>query len=180
MLLKSSLVLVVLVALSLSGVGYAQESAEEAQYLYIGTVTDVPDEFVGLAVIGDEVTFYICDGQADKGTVSIAEWFVGSVTEGLIDITAASGNRVEITIDGETATGKLTFTDGTVKEFVMTLAEGEAGLYRSDFKMGALEYIGGWLVLADGTTRGAVFVKSTGDLFPATFDRRLCISAGCA
>jgi hypothetical protein len=169
MFLKKLLVLIMLLTLAVPFTSYAQDTAEESQSLFIGTVTGIPDEFVGLAVDGESVTFYICDGQADKGTVSIAEWFVGSVADNLIDIANPSGNHVVITLDGETATGTLTFADGTVKEFVMTIADGEAALFRSDFKIGELDYVGGWLILADGTVRGAIFVPPTNSLFPASF-----------
>jgi hypothetical protein len=150
----------------------AQDSsnADEPVTLFIGTVTDFEDEFVGLAIDGENVTIYICDGQADKGTISIGQWFIGIVADNAIDITAANGNRVEVTLDEETATGKFTFTDGTVKEFVLRLAEGGAALYRSEFAFGEDEYVGGWLVLEDGSVRGSVFNKQTAVLVPASFN----------
>jgi hypothetical protein len=154
MFIKKLLLAVMLVVLSLPLLSMAQDTEEVETVLFIGTVTDLPDEFVGLAIDGENVTFYICDGQPENGTISIAQWFVGTAAESAIDITAANGNRVEITLDDEAATGKLTFKDGTVKEFVMHLAEGEAALYRSDFAFGDEEYVLGWLVLDDGTVRG--------------------------
>ena len=53
-----------------------------------------PDEFVGIAVFGDDATIYICDGQPDKGTVRIAEWFIGKVVDHKIDKTGKTGNQV--------------------------------------------------------------------------------------
>jgi hypothetical protein len=151
----------------------AQDAAETeaTAILYIGTVTGIEDEFVGLALDGENATIYICDGQADKGTVSIAQWFVGTVADNAIDITADNGNRVEAVVDAEseTASGKFTFADGSTKDFVLSLAEGEASLYRSDFTLNDSEFVGGWLILADGTVRGAVFEKETQELAPATF-----------
>jgi hypothetical protein len=165
-----SIWVIVVTAFTASGV-MAQDTANAEFRQFLGTITGNEDIFVGVAIVGEDVTIYICDGQADKGMVSIAEWFIGKVANNAIDITEGSGNRVEVTIDGDTATGKFTFTDGTVLEFVAAIPEGFTGLFRSDFSLGSLEYIGGWLVLPDGSTRGAIFVKSTGDLFPATLDR---------
>lgn len=183
MFFRKMLVLVMLAVLSIPVMGYAQNSGEESLVLFIGTVTGVPDEFVGLAIEGENVTLYICDGKADEGTVSIAQWFVGTVADNTIDITAPNGNRVQVTLTEDAATGTFTFTDGSTRDFVLALAEGEAALYRSDFAFGDEEFVLGWLVLADGSLRGAGFVKSTGELFPATLERpgtRLCLTIGCS
>ena len=169
MFFKKMLLVVMLVALSIPVVGYAQDSEEAELVLFIGTVTDVPDEFVGVAIEGENVTLYICDGKADEDTVSIAQWFVGTVADNVIDITAANGNRVQATIDGETMTGTFTFTYGSTRDFVLALAEGEAALYRSEVAFGEDEYVLGWLVLADGSLRGAGFKKGSEELSPASF-----------
>lgn len=149
----------------------AQEEASEDFTMLVGTVTGIPDEFVGLAIVGDTATVYICDGRPADGTVSIAEWFIGTVENNLIDITAISGNRVQITLDGNTAAGQFTFTYGDVKAFELAAAEGNSGLYRSEFALGDLEYVGGWLVLPDGSVRGAVRDMQSGDLVPATLSQ---------
>ncbi|HEX2623589.1 MAG TPA: hypothetical protein VHL11_25690 [Phototrophicaceae bacterium] len=161
-----------LVALSVLLVGVIQAQDEEADepVLLIGTITNETDLFVGLSIDGEDATLYICDGQADKGTISIGQWFVGKVVDGAIAVTAANGNQVEVTLneEEETASGKFTFTDGTIKEFVLTLAEDEAALLRSEFAFGDHKYIGGWLVLANGDIRGSVFEVDTETLVPAT------------
>lgn len=164
-----SIVVICSAALAASVVN-AQESEEAEFQQFIGTVTGEEDIFVGLAILDGEATIYICDGQAALGLVSIAEWFVGPVVDNTINITADSGNTVEVTIAGDTATGKFTFTDGSVKEFVLHLPEGNSGLFRSDFSLGELDYIGGWLVLPDGSVRGAISQQDTSTLFPATLE----------
>jgi hypothetical protein len=133
----------------------AQEAEEVVPTLFIGTVTGIEDEFVGIALDGENVIIYICDGQPDEGTVSIAQWFIGTVAEDGVAITAANGNSVAATITEAGATGQFTFADGSTKDFVLTLAEDEAALYRSEFTAGDINFIGGWLVLADGSVRGA-------------------------
>jgi hypothetical protein len=133
----------------------AQEAEEVAPILFIGTVTGIEDEFVGIAIDGENVIIYICDGQPDEGTVSIAQWFIGTVAEDGVAITAQNGNSVAATITEAGATGQFTFADGSTKDFVLTLAEDEAALYRSQFVAGETTFTGGWLVLADGSVRGA-------------------------
>jgi hypothetical protein len=169
MVLKKLMIVLIVVLLILPLLALAQEETDEAEFiLYVGTITDEPDIFVGLAMEGEAVTLYICDGQPDEGTISVGQWFIGTIEEGAIDITAADGNRVAVTLSEETAVGSFTFTDDSVKDFTLALAEGEAALYRSEFAIGEDEYIGGWLVLADGSVRGSVFQRQTEQLVPAS------------
>src|SRR5262245_54333535 len=70
------LVLVLVGLLLIVGIGasapvaQAQTETPPTTKLYVGTLSDAADVFVGLAITGDDVTLYICDGQADKKTVS--------------------------------------------------------------------------------------------------------------
>jgi hypothetical protein len=164
--LVTSLLIIVMAAL-LVFVATAQDEEEVAPTLFIGTVTDIENEFVGIAVDGENVTIYICDGNAEEDTVSIAQWFIGTVTDGEIAITAANGNSVEAALSADGATGTFTFADGTTKEFVLALAAEEAALYRSEFSLGDDDYVGGWLVLPDGSVRGAISKTADRTLTPA-------------
>jgi hypothetical protein len=136
--------------------------------LYTGQIVGIPDEFVGVSIIGTDATIYICDGQPDKGTVSIAEWFIGPVTDKAIDVTNPSGNRVQVALTDTQANGSFTFADGSVKTFSLGLSFNDTALYRSEFTFGEVSFVGGWLILPDGQVRGAVFNKSTSTLSPAT------------
>jgi hypothetical protein len=167
MVYKKLLFVVLMVALLIPVASYAQE--DTSNELFIGVITDFPDEFVGLAIDGDTATFYICDGNAAEGTVSIAQWFIGDVVDNLIDITAPNGNRVEITLAGETASGILTLSDGSSQSFAVALARDDAALFRSEFTIGEDSYVGGWLVLEDGSVRGAIFKAGSQELTPASF-----------
>lgn len=166
-----SLILLVAVALGGTTLVTAQE-APPAFRLLIGTVADNPDQFVALSITEEgEVTIYICDGQVENDTVSVAEWFLGSVVDNTIDITAPSGNQVQVTLDGDTASGTFIFTDGTTKTFDLVLAEDGAGLFRSEITVEDTDYVLGWISFADGTIRGAIRNMSTGDLSPASFKK---------
>ncbi|MBI5929431.1 MAG: hypothetical protein HY862_08990 [Chloroflexi bacterium] len=152
----------------------AKPSRAETAVTYVGTITGEADVFVGVGLVGEEATIYICDGQADKNTVSVAEWFIGPISRGQIEILNESNNRAQATLNGKTGEGQFTFADGSVKAFTVTLVEGEAsGLFRSEFGFGANQFIGGWIILPDGSVRGAVLQRATPDtpaiLTPATF-----------
>ena len=161
---------VALIAVLVGGFGGNPAHAEEATIItYGGHVTGDENVFVAVVVEGEDTTVYICDGLAEKGTVSIAEWFIGKVKDNAIDITGPTGNRVTVALTDTTATGKFTFAAGAVKEFVVGLLPKGSGLFRSEFSLGTDNYIGGWLVLEDGSVRGAVRHAVTGVLVPANF-----------
>ena len=145
-----------------------QAAGKPAYSLYIGTVVDKPDEFVGIAVFGDDATIYICDGQPDKGTVRIAEWFIGKVVDHKIDKTGKTGNQVLASLAKKSAEGQFKFKDGTVKKFNLRRGEGTTALYRAEFAFGDKHYVGGWLVLADGSVRGAVLSVEDQVLVPSS------------
>lgn len=139
----------------------AQPSREDAVAVtYVGTIEGEPDVFVGVGLVGDEATVYICDGQADKNTVSVAEWFIGPVLNGRVEVLNESGNRAQATLDEQTGRGQFTFADGTVKTFTLELVE-NGGLFRSEFGFGDNLFVGGWIILADGSVRGAVLQRPT-------------------
>lgn len=170
MVFKRLFFVALLLVLGFAVVSYAQDTEEAEVVLFVGTVDDLLNEFVGLAVQGEDVIIYICDGQPDEGTVGIAQWFIGKHTDNAVSITAANGNMVELTIDGDNATGTFTFTDGTTKTFVLALSE-TAQLHRSEFTIGEDKHVGGWIVLEDGSVRGAVFTvraDATEQLVPAS------------
>jgi hypothetical protein len=158
--------------------GTAEETA--GLITYGGTVIDKPNEFVAVGLSGGNATIYICDGQPDKGTVTIAEWFFGPVKDNRIDITSVRGHRVQVAIAETTAEGQFTFKDGTIKKFSLKLLEGRAGLYRSEFVFGDDKVVAGWLIIPDKSApngfavRGAsVETSATGTvkfLVPASFN----------
>jgi hypothetical protein len=172
---------IVLLVVALVGLGLvaqlgssalAQDLKPPPIKLYIGTVTGDPDKFIGISIFDGRATIYICDGQADKGTVSIAEWFIGPVKDSAVDVTAPTGNKVHVDLTDTSATGEFTFADGTIMKFSLTRAHNDTGLYRTEFTLADLTYVGGWLVLDDGgvrTVRGAIRSANDGSLTPATF-----------
>lgn len=145
---------------------------DDTAVTFVGTLDDDPDVFVAVAVLGDEATIYICDGQADKNTVSVAEWFIGPMLRGQVEVLNESGNRVEVTLSGDIGSGQFTFADGTVKTFTLIRLEA-GGLFRSEFKFGENIFVGGWIIFADGSARGAVLQRATANtpaiLQPASF-----------
>lgn len=103
----------------------------------------VPQENNGLVA-------YICDGQ----TISV--WFRGERNENAVDLTAANGAQLQANLENDAAAGTITLADGQSHAFTASLASGEAGLYRAEEAFEGSDYVGGWIVLNDGTQRGAI------------------------
>jgi len=149
----------------------------QGQSLYVGTVADRPDEFVGIAISGDDATIYICDGQPDKGKVHIAEWFIGKVADDKIEKAGKTGNKVQVALTDTSAEGQFTFKDGSIKKFNLTRGEETTALYRAEFAYGDHHFVGGWLVLADGSVRGAVLSVEDHALVPSSISAYNPLSA---
>lgn len=169
-LLSIALNLTLMTAALLTFPAHAQDSEDEEEaepVLFVGTVTDNENEFVAVAIDGENVTVYICDGNPDEETVSIAQWFVGTLVDNTIAITADNGNSVAAVVAEDGVTGAFTFADGTTKAFVLALSEDDAGFYRSEFSIGDEDYVAGWIILPDGSVRGATLHPRTQTLTPS-------------
>lgn len=116
-------------------------------------------------------TAYFCDG------TKVANWFSPSTTDGETTFTAADGNSFVPRVSDETITAEVTL--GGISYTVTATevdADGDAGLYLSDHVIDADLHDnerGGWIVLSDGTQRGAirggsVLLPSTGLVSGAT------------
>jgi hypothetical protein len=155
----ASLILMMGIGQSIRNV-QAQDAKPAESLLYVGQLTDNPDVFVGMAISEGKATIYICDGQADKAMVTFGEWFSGPVKDNAIDITAPSGNSVQITITDPVADGQFLFKDGTVKKVSLKL-DLDAQLLRSEFTLDNTQYVAGWIILADGSVRGSMRKQTT-------------------
>ncbi|MCI0397949.1 MAG: hypothetical protein L0332_16670 [Chloroflexi bacterium] len=117
---------------------------------FVGTVADTDAYIAIVPQENNNIIAYVCDGQ----TISV--WFRGERNENSLDLTATNGARLQASLETETATGNVTLVDGQVHSFTATLASGEAGLYRAEEAIDGNNFVGGWILLNDGSQRGAV------------------------
>jgi hypothetical protein len=131
-------------------------SAAAPEGVYIGAVEGGP--FVAVVVDDGAVLAYACDG--DVTGVSVYAWLEGQVDGGRVAaVHAEDPVALDATFDGEVLTGVLDL-DGATLGFTAVPAAGDAGLYtavESDLR-------GGWIFDQDGTQRGAVLNRNTGDV----------------
>lgn len=109
-----------------------------------------PDATRLLAVVASGTTAlaYLCDG-ADE-----VVWFAGTVDGDHLELTDRAGRPLSLDVDGNSVTGSL----GDQDVDVPAVAE-PAGLYVLDPASGEevlTTYLGGWIVLPDGTQTGGV------------------------
>lgn len=110
----------------------------------------------------DRALAYLCDGT--EAQTAVATWLTGASSATTFDL-EASGVHVAGTLSGDSVSGNVVLADGTKHAFSTAPVAGAAGVYRDGASyVGAL---GGWVVLGDGSIRGAVRIDGTG-LLPVT------------
>jgi hypothetical protein len=100
---------------------------------------------------------YLCDSATQ------AVWLFGDTNDRTLDLPGDGGASIDGTVTKQSVEGTITLADGTTLEFTATRAKRPAGLYRFDDEIDGDRYEGGWIVLDDGTQRGAVIKRNTGD-----------------
>jgi hypothetical protein len=120
---------------------------------FVGTVSG-SDTYV--AVVAEKTTkttrrvlAYVCDGK------QIAIWFSAKAHSNHIRFPARSGATVTVDLSPRNATGTIRLAYGTTLRFTATPATAKAGLYAAAPTIGRASYLAGWIVLSDGTERGA-------------------------
>ncbi|MEA3214802.1 MAG: hypothetical protein QOJ19_958 [Acidimicrobiia bacterium] len=129
---------------------------------YVGAVEGT-DAYVALLVAHDgSAGAYVCDGTADR-PAAVAAPLVGRISNGALDLQPAKGVAVSGALSGSNVSGEISMA-GTSHPFLASRAAPPAGLYQaSDNDSGG--HRARWVVLADGTYRGALF--QGGGLTPA-------------
>ena len=151
----------VLVSLVLT-TGCASDDADAVQ-VFAGQVDD--DLYVALVADDRDMVLYACDGTADA--VAVTEWFQGPHDDGSFDL-EGSRTTVRATGDFEADHGAGTLhIERSEQDFAVELVEGDAGLYFDKVVEGDTTHWGGWIVLPDGSVRGSVLNRKTGDIVPA-------------
>jgi hypothetical protein len=132
------------------GLGSAKAGLTGAGVTYVGAVPGT-NAFVGIAVRPSGVLAYVCDSK------NVAAWLSGSPGSTL----SGHGYRLTETVDGSNAKGTVYFPDGSTHAFVASRASRPAGLWRGVETQAGVRYVGGWIVLPDGSQRGAVSADGT-------------------
>jgi hypothetical protein len=115
--------------------------------LYVGEVADT-EFFLAIAITDKSVVAYICDG------TSRAQWYTGPLPEDRTSLQAESGDRLNVTLSDEKATGSVTVA-GVEHDFTLDGAEHHpSGLYRHEVTIDGEQHVSGYVVLNDGRGKG--------------------------
>lgn len=117
--------------------------SQQAPNTFLGTVPG-SDYYVGLVIQGETVVGYLCDGKTDA-------WLTGKVEGDYITLTSQDGATLKATLADKTVRGKVVLADGQALDFTAAPQAGSEGLYRSKLTFGDNLYVGGWIILENGT-----------------------------
>lgn len=116
-------------------------------HTFVGHV-EGSEAFVALSIVGGEVMAYVCDGR------DTATWLRGTATDGDLALTA-DGMRLRAQRTAQGLTGTLTLETRS-HAFTVAPAMSGGGFYRAAETIAGLGYVGGWILLNDGSQRGAL------------------------
>ncbi|CAN5575152.1 hypothetical protein BH09ACT8_BH09ACT8_26750 [soil metagenome] len=117
-----------------------------ARYIADMPMADGGTMTLGVAVDGEKVVAYACDGSKDEA------WFFGKQADGSLDITGKFQDTLQASYADNKVVGDLTM-DGVAYHFSAPQVTGAAGMYTAD-----LDGVrASWVVRADDTVTGVQF-----------------------
>jgi hypothetical protein len=112
--------------------------------------------FVAVVAGKANVVAYVCDGRH-----GIAELFTGPRSDGRVVLRNRHGARLTATVAAKHVTGTFAPAAGASSlSFEATPARRPGGFYRARGRVGGASTTAGWIVLPDGTQRGAATIGS--------------------
>lgn len=125
---------------------------EGARYIADMPTADGGTMTLGVAVSGEKVVGYACDGIADEA------WFFGNQHDGNIDITGKFHDTLAATVEGNDVTGDLSM-NGVTYAFTAPQVVDPAGIYTAE--RGGVR--ASWVVRPDGSATGVQFTPRDDD-----------------
>lgn len=127
----------------------ATKFPQSAHYIADMPIADGKTMTIGVAVEGDKVAAYACDGSSDEA------WFFGTQRDGSLDITSKYQDTVKASFNGTDVVGELWMNDVKLT-FKAAAVPSPAGVYTA----GADGIRASWVVRADRSITGVQFTKS--------------------
>jgi hypothetical protein len=131
-----------------------------AHYIADMPMSDGKTMTIGVAVEGDKIAAYACDGSTDEA------WFFGTQKDGALDITSRYQDTLKASFNGTAVVGQLTMNEVNYT-FTAAAVPAPSGMYTAE----ANGVRASWVVRPDNTITGVQFKKSndsdTADLVQA-------------
>jgi hypothetical protein len=128
------------------------QSAESVSYVADVAGSDGKTVTIGLAIKGDDVAAYVCDGATDEA------WFFGTEKGGTLDLSGKFGDHLTASLDGTKVDGTLTMND-TRYHFAASAAPAPAGVYTAVVHGARAS----WIVRPNHTATGVLSANSKRD-----------------
>ncbi len=133
-------------AASAADAAAAESFPEDARYIADMPMSDGGTMTLGVAVTGDKVVAYACDGSKDEA------WFFGNQDDGSLDITGKFQDNLAASYNGSDVVGDLTM-NGVTYNFSAPQVPDPAGMYTA-----SLDGVrASWVVRPDNTATGVQF-----------------------
>ncbi|GAY15213.1 hypothetical protein MSZK_19390 [Mycobacterium sp. shizuoka-1] len=120
-----------------------------AHYIADMPMSDGKTMTIGVAVEGDKIAAYACDGSTDEA------WFFGTQKDGTLDITSRYQDTLTASFNGTDVVGQLTMNDVDYT-FSAAAVPAPAGMYTAE----ANGVRASWVVRPDHSVTGVQFKKS--------------------
>jgi hypothetical protein len=148
--------LAIVVALAMAGCGGDDDSDSDQTRSgprladqWAGTVEGSGSYISVFTLDNGQTGAYLADGK------QIAVLALGTLEDGRLSLESEDGTKVAGTASGDSASGTVAL-DGQEHSFAAQRATGDAGWYRARATAGGEPIAAGYIVLADGSQRGAV------------------------
>lgn len=132
-----------------SATATATSFPQSAHYIADMPMTDGKTMTIGVAVEGDKIAAYACDGSTDEA------WFFGTQKDGSLDIASKYQDTLKASFNGAAVVGDLTMNDATYT-FTAAPVAAPAGMYTA--AAGGVR--ASWVVRPDNSITGVQFRQS--------------------
>ena len=120
--------------------------------VFVGALAD-SDALIAVVLDGRQVLAYVCDGTA--AGVDTWGWFAGEAEAPQLTLVATNGAVLLVDLSGETPSGTVINRTGHQHGFGTEAARAPAGLWRAQGLVAGQPVLAAWVVLNDGSQRGA-------------------------
>lgn len=150
---------------AIAGPGEAFETS------FVGKIEGT-NAFVAVAVKGEQVWAYACDGQGKDLDNEIASYLTGVAAGSQLSATDPDdGAQLTATLNGDAVSGEIALPDGTRGTFTAIKATGSAGWFAAQVGDANRSEVGSWIRLDDQQVRGKVLslaVDASGTPVPSS------------
>lgn len=154
---------IVLAVVAIAGCGDSDDDSAEPKPVsgsFVGRLTG-SDAYVAVVAGKENVVAYACDGAERVGQLFVGRRS-GDTFTGRQD-----GARIDVELSDAAARGQVTLPGAKSAQFSATRAKGGAGFYRKVTRLEGRELRLAWVVLADGSQRGALVREGTTTVAPS-------------